>query len=500
MVMKEVYKSRVVHIGRLSIGGTEDVRIQSMTNTPTMETKSTFRQIIELQEAGCELIRLTARNIREAENLGVIRNMLENEGVFIPLAADIHFNPNVAERAATIVHKIRINPGNYLDQQYFLSLGKKQKLPDTDPEVVRDGIIRLTNICRKHNTVIRVGVNHGSLSERILRKYGNTAEGMVASAMEFLEICQETGFNDLVVSMKSSHVPTMVKASLGTVEAMMQKGMDYPVHLGVTEAGEGEDGRIRSAAGIGPLLEQGIGDTIRVSLTEDPVAEIPEAKKLVEIYSNSRRSINDMHDPDPSVPYHNINTNETGIIGRDNPPLVIGNPDETNDPARKPDLIPLAEDTLRDQAGREYRMQRFSDPERLTTFLDTVPEDDFDHVFLFTGISGNLKPVRKMFDVLGKKKCTVPVLVKLEYSENDSESLLLSSASDFSSLMLNSYGNGYWLENKLDNNSTQPELVFGILQATGIRISGTEYISCPTCGRTSFDVQGTMKKIRGTVS
>ena len=391
MTDHDPYISRVLQIGNLSLGGTEPVRIQSMTNTNTMDADATARQVIELYEAGCEIVRVTARNVREAGKLGVIRASLENKGFDIPLVADIHFNPRVAEEAACIVHKIRINPGNYLDRQYFLAKEKEYQ-HDFAPGDIREGITRLTDICREHGTIIRVGVNHGSLSERILFQHGNTAKGMVASAVEFLEICRDNNFHELVVSMKSSHVPTMVRASLDIVTEMKLRGMDYPVHLGVTEAGEGEDGRIRSAAGIGPLLAMGIGDTIRVSLTEDPVAEIPVAQKLRDHYADIRRL------EKPSMPW----TSEGKV--------------------RTPDLI------------------------------------------------------------------------KLTYPDHDYEEMVIIAAAEMSSFILKAQGNNYHISG--DSGRLYPKLVLNILQATGVRITDTEYISCPTCGRTTFDIQTVLKEVK----
>jgi (E)-4-hydroxy-3-methylbut-2-enyl-diphosphate synthase len=337
-----------------------------------MDTNATVEQVIKLYEAGCEMVRITARNLKESANLGNIRNELEKEGYNIPLIADVHFNPRVAEHAAGIVNKIRVNPGNY---------------PDS-----RNSLKRLISICRDHGTVIRVGVNHGSLSERILNAHGNTAEGMVASAMEFLEICRRYDFHDIVVSMKSSHVHTMIRATLDLVAEMQARGMDYPVHLGVTEAGEGEDGRVRSAAGIGPLLAMGIGDTIRVSLTEDPLAEIPVATKLRDYHADVRKQL------------------------------------------KKPMI------------------------------LDTQKKPDQPSDFSFN------------------------------YTDHDLEGLAIMASSDISAHILNFPGNNYTIKGK--SGKEYPELVLNILQATGVYISGTEYISCPSCGRTNFDIQSVLKEVK----
>ncbi len=392
MTDQHPYISRILQIGNLSLGGTMPVRIQSMTNTSTMDVAATAAQAIGLFEAGCEIVRITTRNMKEVDKLGMIRTHLENRGYDIPLVADIHFNPRVAEAAAGIVHKIRINPGNYLDRSFFLSKERNQLQAIDPPEDLREGIIRLIDICSKHGTLIRVGVNHGSLSERILMKYGNTTRGMVASAIEFLEICSENNFHDLVVSMKSSHVPTMVKANQDIVSEMVLRGMDYPVHLGVTEAGEGEDGRVRSAAGIGPLLAMGIGDTIRVSLTEDPVAEIPVAQKLRDHYDDIRRS---EKPPRPLI--------SEAIVG-------------------------------------------------------------------------------------------APELIQLNYPDHDYEKMTIMAAAEMSYLILKSKVNEYSISG--ESGKHYPDLVLNVLQATGVRISGTEYISCPSCGRTSFDIEKVLKEIK----
>lgn len=372
MDRQKPYRSRQLKIGNVAVGGNAPVRLQSMTNTLTMDTGATVKQVIGLYEAGCEMVRITARNLKEAANLEKIRNKLEKDGYDIPLIADVHFNPQVAELAARIVNKIRVNPGNY---------------PDS-----RNSLKRLIHICQEHGTVIRVGVNHGSLSERILNAHGNTAKGMVASAMEFLEICRQYDFHDIVVSMKSSHVHTMIRATLDLIAEMQARGMDYPVHLGVTEAGEGEDGRVRSAAGIGPLLAMGIGDTIRVSLTENPVAEIPVAEILRDYHADVRKKLKK--------------------------PIIL-------DPQKKP---------------------------------------------------------------------AQPSVFSFSYTDHDPEKLAIMASSDISAHILNHPGNNYTITGT--TGKEYPELVLNILQATGVYISGTEYISCPSCGRTSFDIQSVLKEVK----
>jgi (E)-4-hydroxy-3-methylbut-2-enyl-diphosphate synthase len=278
------FKTRVVNIGNLPMGGDFPVRVQSMTNTDTLDTKATVEQVIRLAEAGCEYVRISVPGLKETENLKNIKSGLWKRGCRVPLIADIHFNPKLAEIAAAIVGKIRINPGNYVDKKN----GEPGKVILSDNEYreelekISDRIKPLVRICKDHGTVIRVGANHGSLSDRIISRYGNTAAGMVESALEFVRILEALEFHDIVLAMKASNVRVMINANRMLVERMKKEGMNYPLHLGVTEAGEGEDGRIKSAIGIGSLLADGIGDTIRVSITEDPVNEIPVAYNILQ--------------------------------------------------------------------------------------------------------------------------------------------------------------------------------------------------------------------------
>ena len=273
--------SRQIKIGNLTLGGGAPVRVQSMTNTDTMDTQATVDQTLRLVEAGCELVRITAPDVKAAENLYNIKNELAKHGCNVPLVADIHFNPLAAETAAQIVEKVRVNPGNYTDRNTGKIHFTEQEYND---ELMRIGekMSRLIAICRQHHTAMRIGTNHGSLSERVMSRYGNTPEGMAHSALEFAQVCREQDYHDLVFSMKASNVKVMVQSTRRFVELMQAEGMDYPIHLGVTEAGDGEQGRLKSAAGIGALLVDGIGDTIRVSLTEDPVAEIPVAYDILQ--------------------------------------------------------------------------------------------------------------------------------------------------------------------------------------------------------------------------
>ncbi len=272
-------------IGAVPLGGTNPVRLQSMTNTDTLDTKASVEQCIRIIEAGADFVRLTTQGVKEAENLAAIKSELRKAGFNTPLIADIHFNPSAAETAARLVEKVRINPGNYTDKRAsFRNIELTEKEYNEELERIHSRLLPLINICREHGTVIRVGINHGSLSDRIMTRYGNTPEGMVQSALEFIHVFRSENFNNLVLSMKSSDTDVMIRSTRMLVASMQNEGMAYPIHLGVTEAGEGEDGRIRSAAGIGALLQDGIGDTIRVSLSEDPEKEIPVAKKLAEFF------------------------------------------------------------------------------------------------------------------------------------------------------------------------------------------------------------------------
>lgn len=468
-----------------------------MTNTSTMDIEASVKQIIELYNSGCELVRLTVRNLQEADSLGLIRAKLHESGIDVPLAADIHFNPKVAEKVAAIVQKVRINPGNYLDHQYFLSKETNRNQTAVSSEMIMEGVARLVEICRENNTVIRVGVNHGSLSERIMQEYGNTAEGMIASAMEFLHICKELDFHELVVSMKSSHVPTMVKATLGVVDAMKAHGMDYPIHLGVTEAGEGQDGRIRSAAGIGPLLAMGIGDTIRVSLTEDPIAEIPVAKKLVSLYEGLRREGKCQIPLIDLTKYDYRETESIGILGFQNPVAVLGSGESCDDLEKPPDLYRISENMLHSQEGTKYPLVSFSVPDTLQKYLSATVKNIQEETLAFKGGKNNLADIHAMFSLLSEYQCKIPVVVGMDYEDEEDESILLRAAADLSSLILCFCGNAYEVNmNYSEGSKSLPEIVFGILQATGRRITGTEYISCPTCGRTSFDIQATLKDVK----
>jgi len=461
--------TRVVNIGDLPMGGNFPIRIQSMTSTNTMDTKATVEQAIRMIEAGCEYVRITAPGIREAENLAVIRKQLLRKGYHTPLIADIHFNPGAAELAARIVEKVRINPGNYADRNTKPGGRLTQSQYEGELERIRERINPLLAICREYGTALRIGVNHGSLSERILSRYGDTPEGMVQSALEFIQICAGEGFHNMVLSMKSSNVRVMVHATRLLVSRMLDLGMDYPVHLGVTEAGDGEDGRIKSAAGIGSLLEDGIGDTIRVSLTEDPEFEIPVAKEILERYNcrtstNSDKflSCNESSFGSDPFSYQKRYSAEVDEIGSNHPPVVITSSSEG------PFII--------NEQGNTERLS------------------NTNHIII---AEGDIHKIRQKVAQMQANKVSSPIILRKSYPTNDTLKFQLDSAIDCGSLLIDGMGDGIWLDAGPDiSQETIHRTAFAILQATRTRITRTEFISCPSCGRTQFNIQEILQEIK----
>ena len=410
--MSVKFISREIIIGSLPLGNGHPVRIQSMTNTPTLDTKATAEQILRLVKSGCELVRITAANIREAENLKNIRDVLLEKGIDIPLIADVHFQPKAAEIAARVVEKVRINPGNYSGSHHK---GKKYSEADYQKELTQtaQNLKPLLHICKHHNTALRIGINHGSLSDRILYRYGNTSKGMVASAMEFIRICRENNFEKMTLSLKASTVSTMIEANRMLVNEMQKNNMNYPLHLGVTEAGNGMEGRIKSAMGIGSLLAEGVGDTIRVSLTEAPEKEIPVARKLVEFYGRPKQNA----------------------------------------------VIQAKYSAYRD-----------------------IPESQRQAVVL----TDEMKP-------LSLEK-TILLLSYPNLSYND---LILRAAVDFNLTYEKRKAEGLLIQNGLQSNTEQlRELALQILQAHGLRYSKTEFVACPSCGRTHFDIEKELNRVK----
>lgn len=474
-------KSSVVYIGNTPMGGDYPIRIQSMTNTSTLDTETSIRQCIRIIEAGGEYVRLTAQGVREAENLRAIKDGLRALGYQTPLVADIHFNPQAAEAAAKIVEKVRINPGNFVDPvKKFKTIAYSGEEYRKELDKIRQRFVPFLNICREHRTAIRIGVNHGSLSDRIMSRYGDTPEGMVESCMEFLRICVDENFTNVVISIKASSTLVMVKTVRLLVLRMEQEGMNFPLHLGVTEAGDGEDGRIKSAVGIGTLLLEGIGDTIRVSLSEDPEAEIPVAKALLDYIreKNCHPALNECSQ------------------ARNDIPIVISDRSQTTDDSTDADLVPDYFYTGNLSVGNVSFF-----PLSLREITDETIEklkNNPKTIILLHAENNDVNEQKECIFILCNTRVTNKVVIWNTYNENDLETFQIKSATDCGSFFLDRLADGLMLSNH--NSIITPQSIdscsFGILQATGRRISKTEYIACPGCGRTLFDLQNTLKKIK----
>jgi len=486
--MNQRFRTREVMVGTVAIGGSNPVRVQSMTNTSTMDTIATVRQTIQLYQAGCELVRITAPGVKEAANLAVIKQALHEQGYDIPLIADIHYSPKAAEVAAAIVEKVRINPGNYTGaeprninytpQQYQKALDK-----------VRQNIRPLIGICKAHNTAIRIGSNHGSLGRRIIHRYGNTPEGMVEAALEFVRICREMDFHQIVLSMKASNVRVMVHATRLLVKKMMDEGMDYPVHLGVTEAGDGIEGRVKSAVGIGTLLADGIGDTIRVSLTEDPVNEVPVAQSIVNYINPEKKALVSnvfegfFYDPFSYNPRFSKRSQLKPAMVE---PLVLAEAGDYK--AEKPDIIINANNS----AQRLWHQ----------VSIDATEHDDNDFHRPVVAASQEAPAVysfRRFFETLHQDELRVPVILHKNYS-GDAVAAAIPAAIDFGPLFLDGLGDGIWLGSDEKHRQEFVNLAFTLLQACGARISKTEFIACPSCGRTRYDIQSSLQKVKAATS
>ena len=603
--------TREVTIGDVPMGGNNPIRIQSMTTTDTMDTMGTVEQSIRMIEAGCEYIRITAPSIKEAQNLANIKKELRGRGYTAPLVADIHFTPNAAEVAARIVEKVRVNPGNYADKKKFDILEYTDAQYQGELERINSKFTPLVNICKEYGTAMRIGTNHGSLSDRIMSRYGDTPQGMVESAMEFIRMCEALNYYNLCISMKSSNPQVMVQAYRLLVQTMVAENMNYPLHLGVTEAGDGEDGRIKSAVGIGTLLEDGLGDTVRVSLTEEPEAEAPVAIALVERYSlrsqklkvKSQKSessfalATDNRQPTTHSPYE-YKKRETyeanAFIGGHMVPRVVVDLSKENlkDPAvlnaagylysaildkynmadQSVDFAYMGDQlpsfnfpgnlkqlynyqtwkTLANKTNAHplFTLQEYVDADDRTSTLNLVRITNAD---LDTDLFGQIELDKKLVFVLETDELhgmadqrafffkmeefglDVPVIVKRSYtfesespevgkseSPQDGTSeiehpkseikkpttdnrqltteLQLYAATDMGALLVDGFGDGIWIDAPQLPTNIITSTAFGILQATRSRISKTEYISCPSCGRTLFDLQETTQLIRSRTS
>jgi (E)-4-hydroxy-3-methylbut-2-enyl-diphosphate synthase len=545
-----------VFVGTIPMGGANPIRVQSMINTDTCATIDSVRQIIRIASEKADYVRLTVPGLKDAENLSNIIAELTKQNCNIPLIADIHFNPRLARIAAAIVDKVRINPGNFIDKTVVQNVDFTNNHYLAELDRLKVEFLQLLEICKKNNTAIRIGTNHGSLSDRIINRFGDTPLGMAESAMEFLRICKEEKFNNVVVSMKASNTRIMVYATRLLVSKMDGENMQFPLHLGVTEAGEGEDGRIKSAVGIGTILADGIGDTIRVSLTEDPELEIPVARKLVSYFEErENHSLIPSFGDYPLDPYEYNRRNSHAVlnIGGNQSPVVLLT---MNDTINKKSLGEIG--WYLSNNG-EWSFNDISpDVLVVSTWPDDVPKPQQKHILINCSFSGAGAPedngfslidfnnykkgevnstktifvqiksselLKNEIELIGGNRnavivletdnengladqrgaifrlmnsgCTNPVIIKRGYKESLKEDFQLKSAADTGGLFIDGLADGIWIENSDSlNNKDILSTAFGILQASRVRTSKTEYISCPSCGRTMFDLQTTTRKIR----
>jgi len=540
-----------VCIGNVPLGGCHPIRIQSMTTANTMDTEATVNECIRIIEAGSEYVRITAPSIREAENLKNIKDSLRRKGYKSPLIADIHFTPNAAIAAAQIVEKVRINPGNYADKKKFRQIEYNDESYNAELERIHERFSPLVRICKEHGTAMRIGTNHGSLSDRIMSRYGDTPLGMVESAMEFIRICEANNYYDIVLSMKSSNPVVMVHAYRLLVQRMNEVGMSYPLHLGVTEAGEGEDGRIKSALGIGTLLDDGLGDTIRVSLTEPPENEILSARRIISRYEtlkSSKPAVPEIILPYDPFSYNKRVTDKIGNIGGSEVPRVlfdlserspdygdfaaIGHEFNFSDNSWKAldaaaDYVYLGKNELKTETPPEtglifdyetwktpekrdnghplYTLGEYYEAEERSPVMNfiLVPLSDFD-ISAIEGLSRavlilqadknqRLGEFRRVFFELFEWGIRIPVVFGRDYSGCDTEDIQVNGAVDIGGLLLDGLGDGVFVS---PAESDVTSTVFGILQAGRTRIYKADYISCPSCGRTHFDLRETSARIR----
>ena len=477
-----------------------------MANVSTMDTDASVVQAISMARAGAEYIRFTAQGIREARNLGLIRRRLNELGCHTPLVADIHFNPKAAEVAAEFVEKVRINPGNYVDGARTFRADYTDEDFAEGVRKIRERFVPFLRLCRAHGTAIRIGVNHGSLSDRIMSRFGDTPEGMTESCMEFLRLCREEQFDDVVISIKASNTVVMVRTVRLLVRTMDREGMRYPLHLGVTEAGNDEDGRIKSAVGIGALLTDGIGDTIRVSLSEPPEAEIPVARELIDHINRTRA---EEYAPMPAdfegteTDYFR-RTRMVGDIGGGRQPVVLAEytngeePDET----LRPDYLRHLPDgtfTSTKDKRRTVPAPHFVEltPDELTdSRLEALNADESSVIILRSVHTDSVNETRAAILRLRAAACQAPVILRRDYHEADLDRLRIAASADLGVLLIDGIADGLLLTQSGHSTPDTDRLAFGILQATRRRMSRTEYISCPGCGRTLYDLHQTISRIK----
>ena len=535
------YKRRTtisVAIGDTPLGSDYPIRVQSMTNTSTNDIEASVAQCRRIADAGADYVRLTAQGVREADNIGEIRSRLRAEGCMVPLVADIHFNPKAAFEAAQKTDKVRINPGNFVDAaRTFKKLTYTNEKYRKELQRIHDALVPFIALCREHHTAVRLGVNHGSLSDRIMSRYGDTPAGMVESVMEFLRVFVAENFLNVVISIKASNTVVMVETVRRLVRAMDAEDMHFPLHLGVTEAGDGEDGRIKSAVGIGTLLAEGLGDTIRVSLSEEPEAEIPVARKLVD-YITSRAG----HKPieggfskgyDPVCPQRRVTNEVAGVMGGRMKPIVIADlaPKALKGKMR-PDFF-FAADGCPDGCGNDrfivpqalYKgcanesplftlaeieaLQACKAPLKWLVVSDNVAVEKLEQLRGDTATALIVEPTnvnvpageQALLHALTDAGITLPAVIKNTYSDTDDEWLQVKAGADFGTLLLNGFSDGIWLSAPgFADADRVVRYELGILQASRLRMSKTEFISCPGCGRTLYDLQTTVKRVKEATS
>ncbi|GAA0894470.1 4-hydroxy-3-methylbut-2-en-1-yl diphosphate synthase [Fulvivirga kasyanovii] len=552
------------------MGGDYPIRVQSMTTVDTMDTMGSVEQVIRMVDAGCEYVRITAPSIKEAQNLEEIKKELRKRGYTVPLIADIHFTPNAAELAARIVEKVRVNPGNYADKKKFEQIEYTDESYNAELDRIREKFTPLVKICKEYGTAMRIGTNHGSLSDRIMSRYGDTPLGMVESALEFLRICNDLDYHDIVLSMKASNTQVMVQAYRLLVNKLEEEGLQpYPLHLGVTEAGEGEDGRIKSAVGIGVLLEDGLGDTVRVSLTEEPELEAPVAKTMVDRYNNrvGHAAIEPVNEnPVDPFSYSRRHTHEVANVGGQNVPRVIADisrletddykdlkgighfylpePDkwrmndlgadyvysgnspvqfmlpnglkeildysawqESTDKLNKVPLLTVDEYLAGGSKHGEINFLKLQLADLNEKLLPALKEDRTAVIILETQNEHGMAEQRRAFFKLINAEADIPVIIKRSYPDLTDDQLQIYAATDMGGLLIDGLGDGVMLGTEHAGEGRSKEQMlnlignynntgFGILQAARTRMTKTEYISCPSCGRTLFDLQETTAMIR----
>ena len=520
-----------VPVGNIPLGSEWPVRVQSMTNTPTDDIEASAAQCQRIAFAGADYVRLTAQGVKQAQSIGEMTQVLRAQDCDIPVIADIHFNPNAALAAAAVCEGVRINPGNFVDPaRTFKQLDYTDEEYQAELGRIREALLPFIAVCREHHTAVRLGVNHGSLSDRIMSRYGNTAAGMVESVMEFLRVFVQEGFMDVVISMKASNVVVMVEAVRRLVDAMDREDMHFPLHLGVTEAGFGEDGRIKSAVGIGALMAEGLGDTIRVSLSEEPELEIPVARKLVD-YIASRKGHETIEGEfaegyDPLCPVRRETVTVDDRIGGNRPPVVIASyrPDELDQAEIQPDFYYSADGLIDGMHQFLVPLDRWSGERNVYPLL-TLGEWDrcssaklrflqlpattpvhrleflkgrSDTILVITPVGVNIPGEQQaLTHALDRAGIKCPVIIRNTYTDSSKEWLQVKAGADMGAVLLNCRADGIWLE--APNSHSNVDVVnyaFAILQAARQRMSKTEFISCPGCGRTMFDLQTTVKSVQ----